>query len=252
MANAFSMILRLGAIPVINENDTVAVHELKFGDNDSLSALVASVVGAELLILLTDTEGLYTADPRQNENAALVDEVTEITLEMEKNGTAGGGAFSTGGMTTKLQAAKLCMGVGIPMLIANSAQPDVLRRVMAGEKLGTLFRPKTTKAQARKKWIGFGKIPQGRVYVDEGCSTALLGRGKSLLASGIVACAGDFSHGAVISIFNREEQEIARGISNYAAADIVRIQGRRSHEIEAILGGKDYDEVIHRDNLYIL
>jgi glutamate 5-kinase len=252
LTNAFSKVLQLGAVPIINENDPVAVDELKFGDNDSLSAMVASLVGADLLILLSDVEGLYTADPRHDREAALMDQVAEITPEIEANSSAKGAVFSTGGMTTKLGAAKLCMGIGIPMVIANSEQPDVLRRLMAGEQLGTVFLPKTAKTHARKKWIGFAKIPQGSVYVDEGCEKALLAQGKSLLASGIFACEGEFDYGAVISIFNGKKQEIARGISNYSSRDMVRIQGQRSQEIEEILGNKDYDEVIHRDNLYVI
>jgi glutamate 5-kinase len=253
MSNAFNMVLQLGAIPIINENDTVAVDELKykFGDNDSLSALVASVVDADLLILLSDIDGLYTADPRHHPEAKLLDQVKEITAEMEAGAQARGGAFSTGGMITKLHAARQCMGVGVPMVIANSAQPEVLRRLIAGEGLGTVFWPKNVKTGARKKWIAIGTVPQGSVTVDSGCAAALH-QGKSLLASGIVECRGDFSYGAVISILDPAAEEIARGVCNYSAGDIKLIMGRRSGEIEAILGNKYYDEVIHRDNLYVL
>ena len=252
MTSAFNAVLALGAIPIINENDTVAVHELKFGDNDTLSSMVAGLVTADLLILLSDVEGLYTKDPRSNSDAELISTVDEITAEMEGNSIQLGSAFSSGGMITKLRAAKLCMSVGIPMVIANSDQPDVLRRIVAGENLGTVFVPKSEKLHARKKWIGFGKVPQGVITVDAGCEKALLQQGKSLLASGITGCSGDFEFGSVVSIFNQDGREIARGIAYYAYPELTQIQGKQSKEVEAILGYKDYDEVVHRDNLYVM
>lgn len=249
--NAFLAILSMKVIPIINENDTVVVEEIKFGDNDTLSALVAGVVDADLLLILSDVDGLFSSDPRVDRHARLICEVEEITDEMEKHSLNRGSSFSSGGMHTKLKAARMCMAAGIPMVIANSAEENVIRRVVEGEQLGTLFIPRGERMHARKKWIAFGSVTQGAVVVDAGAQQALLERGKSLLPSGVIRAEGDFERGAIIAVLNQQGTEIARGVVNYSAAEISQIAGRKSTEIEKVLGSKDYDEVIHRNNLWV-
>lgn len=250
--NALLAIVGLGVIPIINENDTVVVEEIKFGDNDTLSALVAGIVDADLLIILSDVDGLYDSDPRVNREARLQTEVQEITTEMEENSKNRGSSFASGGMLTKLKAARICMAAGVPMIIANSDNDDVIRHIVDGEEIGTLFIPREEKMQARKKWIAFGTVAQGSVLVDTGAETALLKKGKSLLPSGVVAVEGDFERGTVVAVAAADDKrEIARGMVNYSSDEIRRIAGKKSSEIEKILQGKDYDEVIHRNNLWV-
>ena len=249
--NTFLAILNMKVIPIINENDTVVVEEIKFGDNDMLSTVIASIVDADLLIILSDVDGFYDMDPRSNEQAQLQSEVFEITGVMEQNSTNRGIAFSSGGMLTKLKGARVCMAAGIPMVIANSSEKNVLRRIIAGEKLGTLFVPREERMQARKKWIAFGTVLHGKLTIDTGAATALLKRGKSLLASGVVGVEGDFERGTVVAVMSTDGREIARGMANYSADEIRCIAGKKSGDIEKILGEKDYDEVIHRNNLWI-
>lgn len=244
-------ILSMQVIPIINENDTVAVEEIKFGDNDTLSALVAGIVDADLLLILSDVEGLYDCDPRCNQDARLLSQVEEITAEMEDNSRNRGSSFASGGMFTKLKAARICMASGVPLVIANSETENVIRRVVAGEDIGTLFIPREKKMHAREKWIAFGTLGQGGVQVDEGAQTALLKKGKSLLPSGITSISGEFERGAVVTVTGPGGIEIARGMVNYSASEIKMIAGKKSSEIEKILGDKDYDEVIHRNNLWV-
>jgi glutamate 5-kinase len=249
--NTLLTILNMKVIPVINENDTVVVEEIKFGDNDMLSTVIAGIVDADLLIILSDVDGFYNMDPRIHKEACLQSEVFEITGQMEENSTNRGIAFSSGGMLTKLKGARICMAAGIPMIIANSSEENVIRRIIAGENLGTLFVPREEKMQARKKWIAFGTVLHGKVKVDAGAATALLKTGKSLLASGVVEVDGDFERGTVVAVLASDGREIARGMVNYGADEIRRIAGKKSTEIEKILGEKDYDEVIHRNNLWV-
>lgn len=250
--NALLAILELGVIPIINENDTVVVEEIKFGDNDTLSALVASIVDADLLIILSDVDGLYDSDPRVNKDARLQTEVDEITSVMEENSKNRGSSFSSGGMLTKLKAARICMAAGIPMIIANGENDNAIRRIIDGKEIGTLFIPREEKMQARKKWIAFGTLPQGQVLVDAGAEVALIKKGKSLLPSGVITAEGDFDRGTVVAVVTGDDKrEIARGMVNYSSDEIRLIAGKKSSEIEKILQGKDYDEVIHRNNLWV-
>lgn len=249
--NALLALLNMKVVPIVNENDTVVVEEIKFGDNDTLSAVVAGVVDADLLIILSDVDGFYEHDPRKDKQARLLREVNEITADMEDNSRNRGSSFSSGGMFTKLRAARMVMAAGIPMVIANSDDKDVIRRIVAGEEVGTLFIPRDEKMHARKKWIAFGSLAQGELLVDEGACQALLNKGKSLLPSGVLSVSGDFERGTIVRVNNADGQEIARGVVNYSAEEISRIAGKQSREIEKILGEKDYDEVIHRNNLWI-
>jgi len=250
--NALLAILAMKVIPIINENDTVVIEEIKFGDNDTLSALVAGIVNADLLIILSDVDGLYDYDPRVNKSARLLTRVKEITDEMERNSQNRGSSFSSGGMLTKLKAARICMAAGISMVIANSDAENVINRVISGEEIGTLFIPREDKKMhARKRWIAFGTVAQGKISIDSGAVTALLKEGKSLLPSGVVRVEGEFERGAVVAVLSPEERAIARGMVNYSAEEIRLIAGKKTSEIERILGEKDYDEVIHRNNLWV-
>lgn len=249
--NTLLAILNMQVIPIINENDTVIVEEIKIGDNDTLSTMVAGIVNADLLIILSDVDGLYDSDPRINKEARLQSEVNEVTPEMESNAASRGTTFASGGMLTKLKSASICMAAGIPMVIANSAEKNVIRRIFDGEELGTVFLPKEAKMHARKKWLAFGTVLHGELTVDAGAEQALVNRGKSLLASGVVKADGEFDRGTVVGVLTPDGKEIARGLVNYSAEEIRRIAGKKSSDIEKILGSKDYDEVIHRDNLWV-
>ena len=245
-------LLGFRAVPIVNENDTVAVDEIRVGDNDTLAALVACLVDADLLILLTDLDGYYTDDPHKNMAAELIPEIYKITPEIEVGAGGRGSALATGGMETKIMAAKTTMQVGIPLVIASGMRKGTLQAVLKGEPVGTLFVPQEDRMQARKQWIAFGSPVQGKVFVDDGAATALLNKGKSLLPSGVVRAEGIFTAGNVIEIVDLSGREIARGISNYPIDELQLIKGHNSREIQKILGYHDYDEVVHRDNLTIV
>ncbi|MGI6226887.1 MAG: glutamate 5-kinase [Peptococcales bacterium] len=247
--NTLLTLLNKGVVPIINENDTVAVEEIKFGDNDTLGALVAGLVDADLLILLSDIDGLYTGDPRKDNNARLIPVVEEITDEIQGLAGSVGSKFGSGGMATKISAAKIAVNAGIPMIIANGSQPDIIRDVFAGSAIATLFIPREVRPHARKSWIAFGSNIEGKLWVDQGARKAILTNGKSLLPSGITKVEGDFTSGHVVSIVDIDGLEFARGIVNYNALELEKIKGVQCKEIASILGYKDYDEVIHRDNL---
>lgn len=246
--NTLYTLMGLGVIPIINENDTVAVDEIRLGDNDNLAALVGGLVDADLLILLSDVDGLYSGDPRSVSDAGLIPEVVEITGELEKNAGGAGSGLGTGGMSTKIQAAKIAMHSGFVMVLANASERDVIRNIMAGDPIGTVFWPQG-KLENKKRWIAYSSSVQGRIAVDEGAARALLSSGKSLLPSGITGVEGNFEVGNTVSVFDPGGREIARGIVNYSSGDIQRIKGSHSRDIKKILGHQDYDEVIHRNNL---
>lgn len=248
--NTLYALMNFGVIPVINENDTVAVDEIKVGDNDNLAALVGGLVDADVLILLSDIDGLYSADPRSVSDAGLISEVTEITAEMEKKCGGAGSSLGTGGMLTKLQAARIAMHSGLVMVLASAAERDVVRRIMAGERIGTVFWP-LEKLEHKKRWIAYSSSVQGKIFVDDGAARALLNNGKSLLPSGVTGVEGNFEMGNTVSVVDLQGREIARGIVNYAARDIEKIKGKHSHDIKKVLGQQDYEEVIHRNNLVL-
>jgi len=247
--NTLLTLLRLGVTPIINENDTVAYEEIKFGDNDTLAALVAGLIDADLLIVLSDIDGLYTSDPRDDETAQLIKVVEEITPEIIEQAGGTKTKLGSGGMVTKLEAAKIASNSGIPMLVTNGSREGVIRETIKGINPGTLFIPREHhRLKTRKAWIAFGSKVKGRLFVDSGAEKALVVKGKSLLPSGITAVEGDFQRGNVVSIIG-QSGEIARGIVNYASKEINKLKGCQSKDIYKILGHKDYDEVIHRDNL---
>ena len=251
--NTLLALLRFGVLPIVNENDTVAVEEIKVGDNDNLSALVASLIEADLLVLLTDVDGLYTANPAVDRDARKLDAVEAVTEDISRLVWDGTGVGSVGGMTTKLQAAQKAAAAGVPMIIANGRTDGVLARLLGGEALGTFFAPRTDRPGARKRWIAFAVPPQGRLTVDAGAVQALTLGGKSLLPSGVVQVDGDFAAGEVVAVVTQEEgKEFARGLVNFEASELRRIRGAKTREIALRLGYKSFDEVIHRDNIVIL
>jgi glutamate 5-kinase len=251
--NTLTALLNHGVIPIINENDTVATEEIRVGDNDNLSALVANLVEAETLILLTDQAGLFTADPRQDAHAQLITDVTEPDIPEAIWQAAGGtnNGLGTGGMRTKLQAADLARRSGTLVIIAPGDEPEILVRLAAGEALGTRFHPVVTAIESRKRYILAGGRSQGAVAIDAGAARALR-KGGSLLAVGITSVEGEFDLGDPIRILDAQAREIARGIASYSAADLRRILGRKSDEIEASLGYYYGDEAVHRSNLVLL
>ncbi len=249
--NTLLTLLRFGIIPVINENDTVAVEEIKFGDNDALSALTTNLIEADMLVILTDIDGLYDKDPRKDADAKrvlLVEDVDSLAFDLGGQGSA----LGTGGMRSKCDAARKAAHFGIPTIITTGFEEGILSRILDGEAVGTLFLPKEDKLTSWKHWIAFSTRPSGRVFVDDGAKDALLNKGKSLLPSGIKDVDGSFDAGEVIHCVDARGMEFARGLSNYGSDEIKRIKGAKSREIENILGYKFFDEVIHRDNLVVL
>jgi glutamate 5-kinase len=249
--NTLLSLLMLKIVPIINENDVVAIDEIKIGDNDNLSALVANLVDADLLVILTDQAGLYTADPRLEPNAQLIPLVTVIDDHIRSLAGASGTLLGTGGMATKIQAAELATRSGTTVVIAGGATPDVLLRLTAGESLGTRFPAQVSHVESRKRWI-LAEPPSGDISVDAGATDALVSHGRSLLAVGVSAVAGDFRRGQTVRLLAPDGREIARGITNYDAADLIAIRGHRSSEISAILGYQYGTTVVHRDDLVLV
>lgn len=239
-------------IPIINENDVVAVEELKFGDNDTLSALVAGLIDADLLVILSDIEGLYTADPRHDDTACLIRQVEEITLEIEALAGGAGTATGTGGMFTKIQAAKIATNSGVAMIIANGSEESIILRATDAQDVGTLFLPKEHKLHSRKRWLAFGLPLHGALLVDKGAEKAIQEKGKSLLPRGVLAVKGEFQEGDLVAVCNSQGEEIARGLVNYSNKELALIKGLYTKDIISVLGHKHYDEIIHRDNLVVI
>ena len=250
--NTFSALLEKDVIPVVNENDTVAIEEIKLGDNDNLSALVANLIEADLLIILSDIDGLFSDDPTKNHNAELIPIVEKITPQLEKLAKSSKTELSTGGMITKIQAAKRCVSAGIAVIIANGKNSGVLDEIFSGNFRGTLFLPAEKKLNVRKKWIGFVSHTNGYIVVDDGAKNALLKRQKSLLPSGVLEVHGEFKAHDTISVRDREGTEIAKGVTGFSSMDIGKIKGKKTSELEKILNCKSCDEVIHRDNLVLI
>ena len=249
--NALLAMIAMGVVPVVNENDAVSVDELKIGDNDTLSATVASLVDADALIILSDVDGLYTANPQERLDAKLISEVREVTPEIENLAGGAGTEGGTGGMVTKLAAAKIAMSAGVTMVIARGDRFGVMREVLEGKSVGTVFFAKDEHLRARKAWLAFGRHIGGNLTVDEGCVRAMRS-GASLLAAGIVAVDGDFKQKSTVRVLGPDGREIARGVVNYGAGEIRRIAGKKTKEITEILPEATHDEVIHRDNLVMM
>ena len=245
-------LLTLGVIPIINENDTVVTDEIKFGDNDTLGALVANLIEADVLVILTDQTGLYTADPRKDSSATLVSLAQAGDAKLEAMAGGAGSAIGRGGMLTKILAAKRAARSGAHTAIASGHEPSVLPRLMQGESIGTLLTAQQMALDARKQWLADHLQVGGKIRLDAGAMRALRNEGKSLLPIGVAEVIGEFQRGSVVAILDENGLDIARGLSNYSASEARRIAGHASHEIETILGYVDESELIHRDNLVLL
>lgn len=250
--NTLNTLFAIGSvIPIINENDSTATEELKFGDNDTLAAKIAAKINADLLILLTDVKGLYDKNPSEDESARLISDVERITPELEALAGGAGSIAATGGMRTKIAAARIATAAGVDCVITSGHQSRVIHHVLSGEAERTRFFPAKVALTHRKRWIAFGRSTSGAVYVDKGAKTAILEKGKSLLPAGITAVEGRFSSGAAVRVVDESGVLIARGLVNYDSDALQAIQGKKSEAIAAILGRKDFDEAIHRNNMVV-
>ncbi len=245
-------LLRMGIIPIVNENDTVSTEEIKIGDNDTLSAKLTGIVDADLLIILSDIDGLYDRDPKKFPDAKFIPVVEKIGEEWLKYATDSKNILSVGGMRTKIEAGMIACSYGAGVLIVNGKENHVLRRVFAGEELGTLFKPKFMDINARKFWIGFTRKPKGDIIIDQGAKKAIIEGNRSLLPRGIKGVNGSFDKHDTVRIITEKGIEIGRGITNYSSSQIKLIAGAKTSEIEKRLGFKGPDEAIHRDNMIIL
>lgn len=250
--HALEKLLEAGVVPVINENDTVSVDELKFGDNDTLASLVTGVLEAELLVVLSDVEGLYTADPRKEPQAKLLEQVDAVTPELLGTAGGSGSTVGTGGMATKVRAAARVAERGIRCVITSGAVPGRLRSVLQGEPVGTLFEASQNRRSARMAWIAHALRPKGRLFVDAGAREAIVTGKRSLLPSGVKQVEGDFGRGDPVDLVDEQGSVFARGLSAYEDSELRRIAGRKSSEIESILGYRYIDEAVHRDDLAVL
>ncbi|WP_013323655.1 glutamate 5-kinase [Gloeothece verrucosa] len=250
--NTFAALFELGVIPIVNENDTVAVEELNFGDNDTLSALVANLIDADWLFLLTDVDQLYSADPRLVPDAQPINLVNhEDFPHLQVDAGGQGSRWGTGGMATKLAAARIATSAGVRMVITSGTQPKNIVKILAGESIGTQFIPQPRIENARKRWIAYGLLPMGKLFLDAGAVKAICQGGKSLLPAGITQVEGEFLDSEAVLLCDQQGKEIARGLVNYSSAEIEKIKGYHSDKIPLLLGYVGEETVIHRDNLVI-
>lgn len=249
--NTLKTLLDWKIIPIINENDTVVVAEIKFGDNDTLAGMITGLVEADLFINLTDIDGLYDRDPRADADAQFLSVVENVGPKIEAMASSIPGALGAGGMYTKVVAARRVARRGVPTVIANGKKPNILSRILSGAVEGTLFLPKDKRLSQRKHWIAFTAKPRGRVVIDDGARQALIKRGKSLLPSGVVEVRERFSLGDAVEVLDGQDRVVAVGLANYSSDELIRIRGCHTCDIEKILGYKHSDEVIHRDNMVV-
>ena len=249
--NTLNALLSWQVVPIVNENDTVMIEEIQFGDNDNLAAMITLLMDADILVNLTDIDGLCTRDPRTFPEAELIPVISTISKDIKKLAGDIPGSLGTGGMLSKIKAAGKVTAAGIPMVIAAGSKPDILTKLFAGQEHGTYFVPRKKKLKSRKCWIAFTLKPKGVISIDEGAAAAILQRGKSLLPSGIVGVEGEFSVGAPVEFRRGDGETLGVGLVNYSSVDIRKIMGLKSSQIEQCLGQKPYDYVIHRDNLAI-
>lgn len=248
--NTMLALLGMGALPVVNENDTVAVEEINFGDNDTLAALVAAKVSADYLFILTDVEGLYRGLPGKSE---IIPVVNKITPEIEDYASdKSGSGKGVGGMKTKISAARIATAAGVKTVITSGADPAVIGKIIKGHKAGTVFMPSSKALEARKCWIAFGAKCRGKIVIDDGAVQALVKKGKSLLPSGIVSAQGTFGVGDTVGIFTVSGKEIGRGLASFSSSDLEKIKGKKTAEIRKLLPAADVEEAVHRDNLVLL
>jgi len=249
--NTLHTLMDWNIVPIINENDTIMVEEIKLGDNDNLAAMITLLMDADFLFILTDIDGLYNKDPRKFSDARLIPKVTRIKKEIEEFASDIPGTLGTGGMLSKIQAAQKVTSAGIPMIVAGGSTENVLLQLFAGQDLGTYFVPREGKMASRKCWIAHTLAPKGSIIIDEGAVRAVKQNGKSLLPIGVVAVEGDFEEGAAVDFKTSDNEVIGVGLVNYSSADIGLIKGLKTFQIMACLGGKHYDEIIHRNNLVL-
>ncbi|MCP4670499.1 MAG: glutamate 5-kinase [Desulfobacula sp.] len=249
--NALYTLIDWGVVPVVNENDTIMIEEIKLGDNDNLAAMITLLLDADFLFILTDIDGLFNKDPRVFEDAKLISSVTTFKEEIDTYASDIPGTLGTGGMLSKVEAAKKVTSAGIPMIVAKGDTNNVLLRLFQGEKLGTYFVPKNEKMTSRKCWIAHTITPKGCITIDNGAALAVSKNCKSLLPIGVVDVHGTFGEGAAVNFQTIEKEILGTGLVNYRSSDINLIKGLKTYQIESCLGGKHYDEIIHRDNLVL-
>jgi glutamate 5-kinase len=249
--NTLNTLIDWQVVPIINENDTIMVEEIKLGDNDNLAAMITLLMDADFLFILTDIDGLYDKDPRLYPEAELIPRVTNFKKEIEEFASEIPGTLGTGGMLSKIQAAEKVTSAGIPMIVARGDKSNILLHLFAGEKYGTYFVPKKEKMASRKCWIAHTLAPKGSIVIDDGAVHAVRQNGKSLLPIGVISVQGDFEEGAAVSFKTSANQIIGVGLVNYRSFDIDLIKGLKTYQIEACLGSRHYDEIIHRDNLVL-
>jgi glutamate 5-kinase len=250
--NTILTLFEWNCVPIINENDTVSVAEIRFGDNDHLAAMVTNLLQAPLLVLLSVVDGLYASDPKTDPNAMLVPTVPSIDAAVMDLAGGSRSALGSGGMRSKLRAARLATAAGESVILANGGRPGVLDAILAAEPVGTLFLPHGSTMPAWKRWLGFTAQPRGRLVVDAGARRAVQEQNRSLLPVGVMRAAGSFGKGDIVALADPDGQEFARGLTNYSAADMKRICGLHSHQIAEVLGTVPYEEVVHRDNLVVI
>jgi glutamate 5-kinase len=250
--NTILTLLEWGCLPIINENDTVSVEEIRFGDNDNLAAMVTNLLQAPLLILLTVVDGLFSADPRTEAGASLLTTVPQLDGTVLAMAGASRSALGTGGMHSKLRAARLVTTAGESVIIANGLRSGIVDAIMAAEPVGTLFLPRGSTIPAWKRWLGYTARPKGRLVVDAGARNAVQHQGRSLLPIGVAVVAGSFGKGDVVALCDLDGHEFGRGLTNYSAADAERIRGLRTDQIGEVLGSLPYEEIVHRDNLVVI
>ncbi|MBM3701706.1 MAG: glutamate 5-kinase [Actinobacteria bacterium] len=250
--NTIKKLIGLNIVPVINENDSVAVDEIKFGDNDELAALVAILAESDILIILTDIDGMYDKNPRIYSDARLISHIDKINEDIEKVAGGIGSTYGIGGMESKIKAAKICSFSGIKTIIANSRRKNILNKIISGEDVGTFFAPQTVKkVKSIKKWIAFGMKTKGGIVIDRGAEEAVLNKGKSILAVGVVKIDGKFNKGDTLKVFSLDSKLIAKGISNFSSEDIEKIKGKNRDKILSEFDTSMCSEVIHRDCLVV-
>jgi glutamate 5-kinase len=250
--NTIVTLFEWGCLPIINENDTVSVAEIRFGDNDHLAAMVTNLLQAPLLILLTNVDGLYESDPGSNPAAPLLTTVPSIDGPVMEMAGSSRSSLGTGGMRSKIRAARLATAAGESVIMANGGRPGILDAIFAGDPVGTLFLPHGGTVPAWKRWLGYTARPKGRLVVDAGARNAVQNNGKSLLPIGVVQVSGTFNKGDVVALCDPEGTEFARGLTNYSAADVARVLGLRTERMGEVLGAPPYEEIIHRDNLVVI
>ncbi len=250
--NTILTLLEYGCLPIINENDTVSVAEIRFGDNDHLAALVTNLLQAPLLILLTVVDGLLSCDPRTDPSASLLTTVPAIDASILEKAGGSRSVLGSGGMQSKLRAARLATVAGESVIMANGGVPGILDAIFRAEPVGTLFLPHDRTMPAWKRWLGYTAQPRGRLIVDAGARQAVQRQGRSLLPIGVVGASGTFAKGDVVTLLDEEGIEFARGLSNYSSADVQRLRGLRSEQVREVMGASAYEEVVHRDNLVVI